>query len=565
MASAIDITRPDLGPDPRVSTGARPSEDAEPRREEGARGRGLFASRITRLIFVCNFIGLLVLLVGALLLSEMRTRLTQAHFQSLTSQGELIANVLIEAATAPGDTGPVIDDLTARDVLRRLVPPRREGQTEPALRARIFSPEGAVIADTDVLHGRVYESSLAPLDTPVEGSIRAVEQAAQGVEHIRITPWRETITVASARAAALRGEVAQGQRLDEAGQRVVMVSIPIQRVHAVLGFLTLESADVERILVAERVALLPFVIAATVVTCLASTLLALFIARPLKRLATAADRVRATGATRLALPDVADRNDEIGDLAQALEKMTAALAERIDLNERFAADVSHEIKNPLASIRSAIDTMRAVKDPEQQAKLFAIVSADVNRLDRLITDIARASRIDAETARSEFSVVDLARLARDVAAAYEHTSRNNVSVRLDGPLPADAIVKGQAGPLGQVLRNLLDNACSFSPQGGVVRVRASSARRRDGAFVRLSVEDEGPGIPPENLETVFTRFYTDRPKGMAFGSNTGLGLSIARQIVEAHGGKIWAENVVGTGETIRGARLIVELPAGVGG
>ncbi len=347
MASVTDITRLE----PRASEEARPSEETSPRREEGARGRGLFASRITRLIFVCNFIGLFVLLVGALLLSEMRTRLTQAHLQSLTSQGELIANVLIEAAPAPGDTAQVIDDLTARDILRRLVPPKRDGRAESAIRARIFSPDGAVIADTDVLHGRVYESTLAPLETPVEGSIRAVEQAALKVEYMRITPWRETITLASARAAALKGDVAQGQRLDETGERVVMVSIPIQRVHAVLGYLTLESADVERILVAERVALLPFVIAAAVVTCLASTLLALFIAQPLKRLATAADKVRLSGSARLALPEVAGRNDEIGDLAQALEKMTAALADRIDLNERFAADVSPKIKNPLASIR----------------------------------------------------------------------------------------------------------------------------------------------------------------------------------------------------------------------
>jgi two-component system sensor histidine kinase ChvG len=344
------------------------------------------------------------------------------------------------------------------------------------------------------------------------------------------------------------------------------VSLPIQRVHAVLGFLTLESADVERILVAERVALLPFVVAAAVVTCLASTLLALFIAQPLKRLALAADRIRTTSATRLSLPDVANRKDEIGDLAHALEAMTNALADRIALNERFAADVSHEIKNPLASIRSAIDTMRAVKDPEQQAKMFAIVSADVNRLDRLISDIARASRLDAETARAEFTIVDMARLARDIAAAYEHPPHEgeNVAVRLDGPARADALVLGQTAPLGQVMRNLIDNACSFSPPGGAVRIKVATGRRRDGAFVRVSVEDEGPGIPPENLETVFARFYTFRPKGKAFGGHSGLGLSIARQIVEAHGGRIWAENVSDPQGAIAGTRLVFELPGAHG-
>jgi two-component system sensor histidine kinase ChvG len=159
-----------------------------------------------------------------------------------------------------------------------------------------------------------------------------------------------------------------------------------------------------------------------------------------------------------------------------------------------------------------------------------------------------------------------ARLARDVAAGYEHAPREtgNVAVRMDGPATADAIVMGQSGPLGQVMRNLIDNSCSFSPPGGVVRIQVATARRRDGAFVRVTVEDQGPGIPPENLETVFARFYTERPKGRAFGGNSGLGLPIARQIVEAHGGRIWAENVANTQGTIAGARLVFELPAAHG-
>jgi two-component system sensor histidine kinase ChvG len=333
-------------------------------------------------------------------------------------------------------------------------------------------------------------------------------------------------------------------------------------VQGVAGFLVMESADVESILMAERLALVPFLIAAAIVTCLASTLLALFIANPLRRLAAAADRLRTTGATRLSLPELSSRKDEIGDLASSLEAMTAALAGRIDLNERFAADVSHEIKNPLASIRSAVDTIRAIKDPAQQAKLLSIVAADANRLDRLVTDIARATRLDAETARAHFERVDLARLAADIVSAYEHFPHDatEVSVCFDPPVVADAVVLGQSGPLGQVLRNLIDNARSFSPRGGVVRVAVTTQRRRDGGFARVSVEDQGPGIPPENLETIFLRFYTDRPKGSAFGGNSGLGLSIARQIVEAHKGRIWAENVSGSLKSISGARIVFELP-----
>jgi two-component system sensor histidine kinase ChvG len=382
------------------------------------------------------------------------------------------------------------------------------------------------------------------------------------MENWRITPWRPTISIDAARAAAMRGAPAQGQALDERNQRVVMVSRPIQRVQGVAGFLVMESADVESILMAERLALVPFLIAAAIVTCLASTLLALFIANPLRRLAAAADRLRTTGATRLSLPELSSRKDEIGDLASSLEAMTAALAGRIDLNERFAADVSHEIKNPLASIRSAVDTIRAIKDPAQQAKLLSIVAADANRLDRLVTDIARATRLDAETARAHFERVDLARLAADVVSAHEHFPHDatEVSVCFDPPVVADAVVLGQSGPLGQVLRNLIDNARSFSPRGGVVRVAVTTQRRRDGGFARVSVEDQGPGIPPENLETIFLRFYTDRPKGSAFGGNSGLGLSIARQIVEAHKGRIWAENVSGSLKSISGARIVFELP-----
>ncbi|MGE0830786.1 MAG: ATP-binding protein [Hyphomonadaceae bacterium] len=559
MASVIDTTRPEASAHSETEAPAR-------RRRAAARTRGLFASRITRLIFVCNFIGLLVLFLGVLLLSETRTRLTQAQYQSLHQQGELIAGVIVASATQQGDPNPSIMESRARDVLKQLLPARalRPGEPEGP-RVRIFAAQGHVIADTDILYGRVDEAALPPIGAAEEGMdapIHALERAARNMEKLRITPWRPTIALEDARNAALRGEPTQGQRLNERNERVVMVSLPIQRVHAVLGFVTLESADVERILLAERMGLAPFVLAAAIVTCLASTLLALFIANPLRTLSMSADRLRLSGSTRLKLPELTARKDEIGDLASSLEAMTGALADRIDLNERFAADVSHEIKNPVASIRSAVDTVRAVKDPEQQAKLLGIIANDANRIDRLITDIARATRIDAETARSNFERVDMGRLAADIAEAYAEPDDDPeaVFVRFDGPVTADAMVLGQAGPLGQVLHNLIDNARSFSPPGGAVKVSVSVDQRRAGAFARVAVEDEGPGIPPANLETIFARFYTERPKGKKFGGNSGLGLSIARQIVEAHHGRIWAENASPPGEPRKGARLVFELP-----
>jgi len=273
--------------------------------------------------------------------------------------------------------------------------------------------------------------------------------------------------------------------------------------------------------------------------------------------------VRETGQTRLFLPEAKNRQDEIGDLAQALERMTGALADRIDMNERFAADVSHEIKNPLTSIRSAVETARNVSDPAAREKLLAIIAADVVRLDRLITDISRASRLEAETARGIGNRVDLGKLLVEIAETYAATQRSDEpAVEFKGPPPPGAFVDGQEGPLGQVFRNLIDNARSFTPPGAMVTISLILLVRRDGRWLRALVEDQGPGIPPENLETIFQRFYTERPKGAAFGRNSGLGLSIARQIVEAHRGKIWAENILDrdTGAT-RGARLIVELPA----
>ncbi len=542
MASATDTTKPDLG-------------------------FGAFArSRITRIIFLWNFVGLGILLLGVLLLTELRAGLTEAQFRNLRTQGELIANLLIETGTVQGDPFPGLNEPAVREVLRRVLPPVAEGERvgTAGTRVRVFAPDGVIVADTDVIYDRLEETPLPGMGEREDLSQR-IERAARRVEYIRLTPWRPSITLEEERQRALLGEISSGQRLNELGERVVSVTLPIRRVQSVLGVVTLESADVERILVAERAAMLPFTLGAAMVTFLSSALLALFIGRPLKRLAEAADRLRVTGSTRLELPDVSRRNDEIGALGQSLEAMTDALADRIDANERFAADVSHEIKNPLASIRSAIDSARAISDPERQGQLLGIVAQDVKRLDRLVTDIARASRIEAETARGDPGKVDLARMLEEMVSAYAPApdEEADVPVIFQRPAPTDAIVFGQEGLIGQVFRNLIDNARSFSPPGGAVRVAIEVVRGRGDDVVRAAVEDEGPGIPPENLETVFERFYTQRPAGAAFGANSGLGLSIARQIVAAHHGRIYAQNIEGSGGARLGARLVVELPLAI--
>ncbi|MFI4936813.1 MAG: sensor histidine kinase, partial [Caulobacterales bacterium] len=336
----------------------------------------------------------------------------------------------------------------------------------------------------------------------------------------------------------------------------VSVSIPIERVRAVLGVLTLEASDVDQIITNERLALLPFIIIAVAVNLISSFALTQLIAAPVRRLSRAADSVRLSRARTIALPDIARRADEVGDLARSLEEMTHTLSDRMEAIEKFAADVAHEIRNPLTSIRSAVETLDLVKDAAPRARLLAILKQDVGRLDRLITDISNASRLDAELARESPRRVDLSKLLADIVALYETGFREGQShVRLIEPQAEGLAVMGREGPLGQVFRNLIDNARSFSPAGGEVRLSLS----RDRDHVIASIEDDGPGIPPENLETVFERFYTARPRA-AFGGNSGLGLSIARQIVEAHGGRIHAENRTDGANTAPGARFVIVLP-----
>ena len=278
------------------------------------------------------------------------------------------------------------------------------------------------------------------------------------------------------------------------------------------------------------------------------------------RLSAAADQVRLQRARAISLPDLEDRRDEIGDLARSLESMTDTLSTRMDAIERFAADVSHEIKNPLTSIRSALETLDLVQDKDKRDRLTAVLQQDVRRLDRLITDISNASRLDAELSRDRPRPVDLSALLTDIVGVYETTSKpGEAPVTLDVAVDAPARVMGRDGPLGQVFRNLIDNARSFSPAGATVRVSVSRDDI-DALPLHVRVEDDGPGIPAENLETVFERFYTSRPRGAAFGSNSGLGLSIVRQIVEAHGGRVTATNRLDASGAVSGARFEVALP-----
>lgn len=517
---------------------------------------GLFGSRIARLILASNLAGLAILIAGAMVLNEMRAGLVVSKKEDLAGQAQIFTNLLGAGATV-GQPQPALNIDEARMVIRSL-------RLSASVRARVMTIDGEVAADSLFLSDRVDVSALPPLRDPTKGQIWSValsewaEETFAGFMPNRGGNAVRTQTYPEEFSAAMRGSEAASQRFSDRGQRVISVSVPISHVSAVVGVLTLEANDVEAIVRAERAALIPIIGVAMLVALVTSILLTLGIARPLRRLAIAADRVRTGQSSQLHLPGFAQRKDEIGQLAQAVDAMTGSLLERITANEQFAADVAHELKNPLTSIRSAVETAEMVKDdPVASEKLRKLIAKDVQRLDRLITDISNASRLEAEITRSPAAMMDIARFIGDITRTYGEGNAGGVSVRfIDETMGGALQVRGRDGPLGQVVRNLIDNALSFSPAGDSVTVLVRQAAYGPQTLARILVEDNGPGIPEDKLETIFARFYTDRPKGSAFGNNSGLGLSIVRQIVTTHRGEVRAEN-----RKEGGARFILDLPA----
>jgi two-component system sensor histidine kinase ChvG len=343
------------------------------------------------------------------------------------------------------------------------------------------------------------------------------------------------------------------------GQLLITVAEPInsgqQNVGTVL--LTSEAEEVDRAVFAVRISILGLFALALALTVAVSFYLAGTIASPILRLAGAAALMREGRARAQALPEkITERNDEIGELARALDSSAKALWARMDAIERFAADVSHEIKNPLSSIRSAIETLTRVEDPTRASRLLAIVTQDVARLDRLITDISDSSRLDSEMSRAPMQVIDLAPILGTLNEMHDATRKADGPVMaLDAP-EMGLRVNGVESRLVQVLRNLIGNAISFSPANGQIWLRG----RETGGIIELAVEDEGPGIPDGKLDDIFDRFYSERPTSEQFGSHSGLGLSISRQIIEAHQGRISAENRRDTQGNVIGARFVIRLP-----
>ncbi len=517
--------------------------------------RDAVASRLARRILVANLMGLGVLILGVFWTSGIRGNLIQARAGILRSEALLVRNIM--EGTVDEDVDE-LDPAWVREIMRNLRLP------EDA-RARIFDAQGNAIigADSSALNAEIRVEELPPAGAQTRfrdllgGFFGFGDQAEETGEALR----REV--EAALAGAEPTGEMFYALRADEDGDLIISVAAPIRLVERVRGVVVVETAEFGDVLEAERDAVMPFIFVAFAVTVISSALLTLFIARPVRILAIAADRVRALGPQRARIPDLSNRKDELGDLSSSLSTMTDELSKRIETIERFASDVAHEVKNPLTSIRSALETLPVAKNDEQRERLMSVMQHDVRRIDRLISDITSASRMDAEVARAPAEPLDLRHAITTIVSVYENVRPENAAAVAfeDFTDGAPVFISGVEGPLGHVFRNLIDNAISFSPPDGVVTVRLAG-RYDVGGEPRISVvvEDEGPGVPPDKLERIFERFYTERPKGDPFGSHSGLGLSICKQIVEAMRGRIWTENREGPNGEIIGARFIVMFP-----
>ena len=547
-------------------------------------------SSLTRRIVFFNVAALLAFALGILYLTQPRDGLINARIHTLLVQGQTIAIALASQGTETEPFKIDVNKLMAQEVGKKYNLPDDDPsfslKVQPAAQmlrrlitptntvARVYERDGSLFLDSRKLSPDLLRYDLPPLADERPGFFertyvaigrwlaRGSRPLYQDIGPENGNEYREVET-------ALQGEPSSGVYVNDRSQVVVLVAVPIQSPHSVRGALLLstQGGDIDQLVQGERLAILKvFLIAAAIISVL-SMLLASTIAGPVRRLADSAERVRRRVKSRVEIPDLTYRRDEIGHLSVSMREMTSALYNRIEAIESFAADVAHELKNPLTSLRSAVETLPLARNDESRERLLSVVQHDVQRLDRLISDISDASRLDAELQRQEASPVDLQQLLMAVVDIANEVKRDDgvtVTLTFEGS-PRIFRVQGHDSRLSQVMNNLLDNARSFSPANGNVRVSC----RRSGRDLLIAVDDDGPGIRPDAIDKIFDRFYTDRPQ-QNFGQNSGLGLFISKQIVEAHGGQLHAQNRVaprepGAGpaveERILGARFLVRLPA----
>jgi len=549
-------------------------------------GSTVFGS-LTRRIVVLNLVALAVLVGGILYLNQWRAGLIDARVQSLRVQGEIIAAAIAASATVDSDviqvdpdrllqlkSGGAVSGLSYYDPNlefpinpERVAPLLRNLVTPTRTRARIYDQSGFMILDSASIYSR---GEVIRSGKPLAGSTGLGNDwwttVMSWVPGDDFPPYKEYGADEGTKypevAAALSGAPADVVRVDADHQLVISVAVPVQRVRATVGVLLLSTApgEIDSIVATERWGVLRIALVAATVTIVLSLLLASTIAGPLRRLSEAAEKVQTSPTSREEIPDFTYRTDEVGHLSRALRSMTSSLYNRIEAIERFAADVAHELKNPLTSLRSAVETLPRAKRPEDRERLNAIIQHDVRRLDRLISDISNASRLDAELAREMSEPVDLGKLTETmVSMQHDLAAPHEVNVVLDkqGRYPPTLI--GHDSRLAQVINNLIDNAVSFSPKGGTVTVSIATTEDK----IVATVKDEGPGIRGD-ISRIFQRFYTDRPDGEHFSDHSGLGLAISKQIIDAHRGTIVAANRTdrsGAIFTVTLPRTTVERPA----
>ncbi len=530
-------------------------------------------SPLLRRILLVNLVPLALLLAALLYLDQYQNGLLAAEVTALREQARIYAGALGESAVRDDDAGHArLQPDLARPLLHSLTEPT------PNAQARVYDPEGQLVADSRVHEGtggavtteplppaaargevlgaigRVYDRVLAWF--PHEGEVPVLDTGPSAAGPDWQPDMREELRLSGGNKAR---QMQAYVRRTQDDRLLVTVSEPVVRDRRMVGIvlLTREAREVDNSLLAVRLSILALFGLALGLTVPLSWYLSLTIARPILRLARVAEQMReGRGRSGIVPPLLLARHDEVGELAQALAQSARALWDRMDAIERFAADVAHEIKNPLTSIRSAIETLRRIDDADKQRRLLAIIAEDVGRLDRLISDISDASRIDAELSRVATGPVDVAPILATLAGI-------NAATRADGaphievaPAEGATVVQGVEDRVVQVLRNLIANAVSFSPANG----RIVLTTRESGGMVEICVDDEGPGIPQARLEHIFDRFYSERPRGEQFGQHSGLGLSISRQIVAALRGRISAENRRDPGGRVLGARFVVRLP-----
>jgi two-component system sensor histidine kinase ChvG len=558
---------PDIG----LSRTAEAAAAPEPRRHR-------WVSPLLRRILLLNALPPALLAAAMLYLDQYQNGLLAAEVEALRTQARIYAGAIAEAAVRVQDDRVTLVPEAARPLLRRLVDP------SPNTQARLFDNAGLMVADSRLREGAGGAVVTEPLPPPEPRGAFSASIAGAYDRILTVLPragrapsdvvvdvnpdapsfdWQPALGPDRREELrlALEGGVRPYIRRTAEGRLLVSVAEPARRANHPIGIvlLTREAREVDQRLFDIRASVLGIFGIALALTVALSFYLAQTLATPIMQLAGSAARMRqGEGRAGSVPPALLARPDEIGILARALQSAASALWARIDTNERFAADVAHELRNPLTSVRSAIETLRRIDNPDQQRRLLAIIAEDAVRMDRLIADISDSSRVDAELSRTVAVPVDVAPILATLAELHEATRAAEPAPRVVLDAPADGlVVRGVEGRLVQVFRNLLGNALSFSPPGGTVAVRGRAA----GAMVEVTVEDEGPGIPEAKLEGIFERFYSERPRGERFGQHSGLGLSISKQIVEGLRGQIGAENRRDAEGRVVGARFVVTLPA----